>query len=144
MNTFHQFEAVVKQAFSPSNNNPQSDLSQRIILAIEREKRVRSIWFLVLSSMATVAISVVGVLVWRVEGQSIVSSQFGQILALLFSDFGVVTTFWKEYTTSLVESIPFVSLVMVGMVIWAGLMSLYQVVKNSFNLIHHSLFLRHN
>ena len=139
-----QFESIVRQAFVSPDYNSLPDLPARIILAIERQKRVRSIWFLSIYSVITALSFVVGVWVWQLAGQAIVDSTFGQLLSLLFSDFSVVIVFWKEYAASLVESIPLVSLTMVGLVILTGLISLYQVVKNTFNLTRRSLSLHHN
>jgi hypothetical protein len=77
-----------------------------------------------------------GFLFGRTEGQAIISSDVGQLLSLLFSDFGTVIGFWREYLMSLAGALPIISIAIMGALIWSVCISIYKVVKNSLNLIH--------
>jgi len=132
-----KFEVTVKRALAEETNVHCADLSKKIVATIEKRQRTGGIIRLVFFSFTTLLSFVVGILLWRSEGQAIISSDVGQLLSLLFSDFGVITSYWREYLSSLVESIPFVSVAMVGALIWAAGASIYELVKNSLIFIHH-------
>jgi len=135
-----QFETVIKQALTEETSVHSAGLSQKIITAIEKRKRAGVITRLVLFGFTTLLSLVGSALVWRSAGQAFAVSEAGQMLALLFSDFTIVVGYWREYLSSLAESIPFVSVAMVGALVWAALASVYQVIKNSFVLIHSAVW----
>jgi len=131
-----KFENTVKQAIQAPNGLAGDILSQKIILAIEQKKRAQALMRLVIFGMLTLVFVVIGILDWRTEVQIIANSGIGQILSLLFSDFGMVTSFWREYLSSVAGSLPFVSVAIIGALIWASVVSAYELIKNGLFLIN--------
>ena len=131
------FEKAAQRALAEQAEICGPDLSQKIITTIENRRRNGKIFRVVIFSFTTLLSFIGSILLWRSEGQSIITSDVGQLLSLLFSDFGVVTSYWREYLSSLMEAIPLVSVVMVGALIWALGMSVYELVKNGITFVHH-------
>ena len=110
---------------------PNGRLVGSIISAIEKKRRFYLLIKIMVFSIATV-ISLAGlVLVWQSEGAIIIHSEAGQLFSLLFSDWAIVSHYWREYLLSIVESLPFVSIIAVALCLWLALVSLWVVARNS-------------
>lgn len=115
--------------------NPPPGLEQIIFTKIyERQKRSALIRFvgtgvLSLGSLATLVPSVVSL------ASAVHSSGFYEYLSLIVSDNAYLLTYWKEFSLSLAESLPFfalsLSLALLGIFIW----SLSRAAKN-IQLLH--------
>lgn len=115
---------------------PSATLADRVIFAIERKKRFyASIKLVIYSVVATT--SFVGLaIVWRVEGSAIINSEAIQLLSLLFSDFSLIVNYWQDYTLSLLESLPVVSIIVVACFAWATCASLWMTAR-TYKLFSH-------
>jgi nitrate reductase NapE component len=102
---------------------PPKGLGVKILNFIEaREKRLAKIksWAFGSTSIASFGFSV-----WAIVYliQSFKQTGFWQYLSLAFSENGMMLTYWKEFSLSLVESLPVVSVVLfltaVGFFVWS-------------------------
>lgn len=91
--------------------DPPQDLETKILNKIYNERRKNTFIktsFLGATSIASLfGLINVGVILW----QSFVQTGFYEYLSLIFSDSSVLSTYWKEYTLSLIESLPLVGLI---------------------------------
>jgi hypothetical protein len=103
-------EKNLQQLFKNARYNPKSHLSGNIYRAIEL-KNSRIIRIKMFSYLGLGVLSLSGS-VFSVIDLVKQSSQLGfyQYLSLAFSDSGVIATYWREYTLSLIDSLPIVSL----------------------------------
>lgn len=122
-------EAVGRVLQSLPVVQPSDDLVDRIILAVLKKKQFyNTVRFFSYAFLAVV--SCVGcVVVWNMEGANILNSKLIELLSLLFSDFGVVTSYWQEYTLSIVEAVPAVSIFFVAIFVWFAIMSLWKTIS---------------
>jgi len=103
-------EKNLQQLFKNARYNPKSHLSDNIYRAIEL-KNSRIIRIKMFNYLGLGVLSLSGS-VFSVIDLVKQSSQLGfyQYLSLAFSDSGVIATYWREYTLSLIDSLPIVSL----------------------------------
>lgn len=108
---------------------PQPDLADKIILAILKKKQFyASVRLFVYSCLAL--LSCVGCIVaWNMESSNIVNSKFIALLSLLFSDFNVVATYWREYALSVMEAVPVFSICIVGFFLWFAIIALWKTIS---------------
>ena len=89
-------------------------------------------------------LSFVGLIfVWRSESSLIIHSETVKLLSLLFSDFSVILSYWKEYLLSLAESLPVVSVLAVVFFLWITCTTLWLTVKIYLKSIHQHVFIKH-
>lgn len=99
--------------------HPSKELRKNILLQIVKEEGRRAKNYL-LASFATAAASIVGfIFAAQYVTQAISQTSFYRYFSLLFSDSDIVLSYWRQFTLSLVESLPFfaVTLVLVAIVV---------------------------
>lgn len=124
------FEETVSQAVRDlALIQPSGDLVDRIILAIFKKKQLyTAIRFFCYGFLAT--LSCVGfVVVWNIEGSIIMNAKLVELLSLLFSDFGVVASYWREYALSILEAVPVFSIFFVALFVWFVIIFLWKTVS---------------
>lgn len=142
---FHNLNSnsLEKALFSVFEKNPDlaipADLSARIVAAVLRRQRLNAIIKLSLGSFFSIGSFVVGLLIWRYENLTLAGSGVSRLLSLLFSDFSVVMSFWKEYLLSVAESLPLAPLAAVLAFVWLCLVNLRFALKNYSFLTHHAV-----
>lgn len=109
---------------------PPPDLFNRVMRRIEREKQLvvikRKLIFSLFSFLGTLSIFIP---VWKVFHSDIVQSGLGQYLIILFYDFQEVTKILGNYSFSILESLPALSLTVFLSVIVGIIYSLKTLVK---------------
>jgi len=112
---------LIKSAQTPS---PRSSLDMSIkheLHKLERRSlRIRTSFLGVLSLFSLSAL----VATFFSLGRTLATSGFSNYLSLIVSDSSIITTYWKEVSLSLVESLPMLSvallLLALGVFIWSG------------------------
>ncbi len=128
---------TIKQALiSAPEALPPASLLGQVLFAIEKKQRLyNAITFWVYAAAA--ACSLLGcIIVLRLEWSTILHSEATQLLSLLFSDFNVMSAYWREYSLSLLESIPIVSIIFVCAFIWAAGASLWMTWRTYTKFFH--------
>jgi len=90
---------------------PTADLAERVVVRLRREekKRDRRNLFLSAASVVVSLGALVPALMWFLR--DIMQSGFIQFSSLIFSDGVALVGYWREFGLSLLESLPFGSLV---------------------------------
>ncbi|MFA6094447.1 MAG: hypothetical protein WC757_00990 [Candidatus Paceibacterota bacterium] len=118
--------------------HPREDFVEVVMLRVKKELYMRA-WrrfvtgsfFAVASFVALVPAVVQLYSTWFQSGSA-------EIISLVFSDFTIVTTYWKEFLLSFVESVPFIPFVAVLASVWVFLVSvrsLFKIPTKSFGLL---------
>ncbi len=124
------FEEALSQAIhSLSLAQPSQDLVERILLVVIKKKQFYTSVRLFVYGFLAVLSCVGCVVVWKTEGSNILNSKLVELLSLLFSDFGVVVSYWKEYTLSVVEAVPVFSIFFVALFVWFAIISLWKTIS---------------
>lgn len=127
-----------KPPFSISSATPSEGLLERIVHTIqERQYRAR-LWrirvFAVTAALSIVALIPSSVAMMR----AFKVSHFGTYISVIFSDGGVLASYWKDIATSLIESLPVISitvaLALVGILLWS--------VSNMVRFMNNTRFFR--
>jgi len=110
---------------------PPKDLFSKIISNIELSKRKR----VLIKRVAVFSVSLLGSLAALVPAVLILrtnftESGFYQYFSLMFSDFGTIISYWQDYFTSLLESLPVFSLIFLLLSILWFISSLEYLAKN--------------
>jgi len=110
---------------------PSTQLRKNILLQIVKEEHHRAKNY-VLASLGAASASVIGV-VFSIKyvAQAISESSFYQYFSLLFSDPDIVVSYWREFTLSLVESLPFFAITLVLVAIVVLMTSIRIFINNS-------------
>lgn len=111
--------------FIPNRLDVPSGLLDKVMLRLETEQKLkvlrrRLFWAATLLVGSVVAF----VFVLRLFWLDVASSGFGQYTSLIFSDFGYILANWRDYTLSLLETLPAFS---AGVSLAAALAVLYGV-----------------
>lgn len=102
---------------------PPKDLGAKIIVRIDKEKRRNAISRFLYTGTIMFAslLSIIPSMIYL--GKSLQISGFAQYFSLFFSDLSQVALYWKEFSFSLAESLPFISLALflalLGTFIWS-------------------------
>lgn len=121
---------------------PRAELLMRVNSAVDRAERrhvfVRAVAFTVVAFVA------VGALIpaWRELQAEVMQSGFVQFVSLLVSDFGLVATYWKEFSLSILESVPVLGITAVLGSVFTLLISLRFMARDLSKLPRHSPRLR--
>jgi len=102
-------DSDLKKAFQKAVYYSESRLSENIwhlILAKENRRNKIRAWVYSITSVLSFAVLIP-------IGKNMFSkfslNGFGEYISLLFSDSSIIVTYWKEFSLSLINSIPFVS-----------------------------------
>jgi len=102
-----------------------SGLLNKVMLRLEAERKLKALrrrFFL--AGIWLAGSFVAFVFVFRLLWLDVASSGFGQYASLVFSDFGYILVNWRDYTLSLLETLPAFS---VGISLAAALSVLYGI-----------------
>jgi len=91
---------------------PSNGLFDKIIARFKQERSLIIKRRLILFSVGLVSSVVAFIPAGRMVRTGLIESGFIQYFSLIFSDFGVVTTYWQNFSLTLLESIPVISLVL--------------------------------
>jgi hypothetical protein len=129
MNKTNSFEETISKALRDLPVAlPQTDLADRIILAVLKKKQFYvSVRLSVYSCLAFLS-CISCVVAWNMESSNILNSKLIELLNLLFSDFRVVATYWREYALSVAEALPIFSIFFVALSIWFAIIFLWKTI----------------
>lgn len=104
---------------------PPAGLFEKIIFRIRREQRLLTLKRrLMIFSFGMVISLAVFIPAFKMVQTEISESGFLQFFSLLFSDFGIITTYWRNFVLTLLETIPAMSLALLFATIFIFLESL--------------------
>ena len=116
--------------------DPPEELSARVLLSIQAEKQriacIRLYLFGTVSAVSFVALFPA----LQYTFSEIASSGFNDYASLIFSDTASLLPYWKEFTLSLVETLPVFGLIISLGLVFVLLESLRNTIKNMNNLHH--------
>jgi hypothetical protein len=118
---------------------PPTHLKQRILSNIKSEESKKAKIVLVFSSFGFVASFIAIFPAFIYLGRSLYQSGFFQYLSAIFSDGGIVLTYWKDYISLIVESAPLFEILSVLVVMFVLLLSLRSTIKNIKPALFNSL-----
>lgn len=125
------FEQIIRSAINDESESSKTAdlLAEKVLAEIDRKRRFYVFVKLVIYSFSTLLFLVGLIFIWQSEKINIVNSEVVNLFSLLFSDSAVVAKYWQEYVLSLLESFPAVSVIAVGIFVWAVSASLWMTVK---------------
>ena len=109
---------------------PPDDLLAKIKSRLLKEQRLRLQRKLVIFTITMTVSAIALIPAFKFVQQELVASGFIQFLSLAFSDFTIVSIYWKNFLMSLLESMPAISLSLFLTVILLFLGSLKLWLKN--------------
>jgi hypothetical protein len=116
---------------------PPVELLDEILLSISKETTSRMLWVrTVVSGILSLAAITALIPSWFIAQSEIYQSGFSQFLSLLLSDTNIITTFWKEFSLSLLESFPVGGTVAVLGSVLIFLISMRFFVRDITRIIH--------
>lgn len=119
-----------------SSPQPPNDLFDKIMLRLESEKKLSATkrhFFIFSVIMAISAISFIPVL--KMMQNELSQTGFFNFVSLIYSDFGLIVSYWQYYSFSLLESLPTTSLIVlsiVSLIFLQSVKSFFQDVKIIF------------
>ena len=127
----------LKHIFSTS---APDGLVQAVLLRIEathtRQARQRiAMW--VSAEVAALAVCIVAV---RYAIQAFAASAFPQYVALIFSDRLALLGYWQQFLSALSESVPLVSVALVGVAVVSVLFILKHILSTAEKLTYHHIY----
>lgn len=114
---------------------PSADLLTTIMRRIDLEtirQARQQIW---LSSLAGIFSLIVLVPAIKLLANDFINSGFYNYITLIWSDKTIITTYWKDFTLSLLESLPVTSIMLTLSAFIAGLISLKSLTSNRSTLL---------
>lgn len=105
--------------------NPPTGLSGVIFASIEREKNQWLRLELFISRLGFAGSLFALIYTSWVFGQVIIKSEFWRIASLLASDLGIVAQNWEEFSYSLLETMPVVSITAILIPLFSMVLSIY-------------------
>lgn len=120
--------------------NPAEGLSGRIFACIEKEKDRTVRRKLIVSRFSLGVSAILFVASIFSFGQTILQSEFWNILTLAFSDMQVIAQNWQEFAFSLLETFPIVSMVAVLTPIMVLMFSFGTYLELEMNNRHKYIF----
>ena len=122
-------DSDLKQAFQKALYHPEDRLSLDIWHNIEaKENKIHKIKTWIYSSLGIISFILLILSVKDLFTQFSLRG-FSQYISLVFSDFGVVTTYWKEFTLSLVNSLPLASIALSFFLVFVLFTSVGQIAR---------------
>jgi len=103
-------EQNLQKLFKRASYEPESRLSDEVWGLIENKKRRITKWKVFGYSGLSILSLVGSVFSIKILVEQFIRLGFFDYLSLVFSDSSVITIYWKEYTLTLADSLPFASL----------------------------------
>ena len=113
-----------------SQIEPSRKLSEKILSAIAHEKQRRARIHFVVFDFSCVTSAVAIIPAFQYALQEFSRTGFYEYFSLLFSDGGLLLSYWKEFSLSLIESLPLLGLTVLLVTIFALLKSFTLAAKN--------------
>lgn len=130
MNKTDSFEEAISKALRGLPLAlPQTDLADKIILVILKKKQFYASLRLFAYSCLALLSCAGCVVAWNMESSNILNSKLIELLSLLFSDFSIVTSYWKEYASSVLEAVPVFSIFFVAFFVWFFIVSIWKTIS---------------
>lgn len=111
-------------------------LRNKVLLAIRKKEQKRARFF-AFSSLIFIVPSVWALFIYtKSVFEALYSSGFSEYLSLIFSDTDIVFAYWREFSLSLVESIPFANIIIVlilAVLVAFSARVLARNIKNAFS-----------
>lgn len=129
-------EENLKNSLKKAGYLPETDLANKIWHNIV--VRDRRIAYLKLASFSFVGVaSLVGLVpMFKILINDFTQSGFYEYLSLAFSSGGLFFSYWKEFTLSLLESLPAMGIVFLLTLVFIFFLSLHYVIKQIINNNH--------
>ncbi len=109
MNMRKDYEKLFSHLKSPE---PPDGLFEKIILRLRKEQKLISLKRrLIIFSIGLIGSAVAFISAFQAVQKGFTESGFIEFLSLLFSDAGVIMTYWQNFALSLLETFPTMSLV---------------------------------
>lgn len=121
---------------SIQNIEPRDGLYTAVIMRIENQKRKEARFRFVYASTAGILALTLFVPVVQYFISELSKSGFYQYLSLISSDGGTALTYWKEFSLSLAESLPVLSITAVLALVFVLLITLKSVIRDSKTLFN--------
>ena len=111
---------------------PPEELFGKIMERIHRQERLAALRKrLIIFSIGLAGSLAAFVPALRLMQQSLAESGFAQFFSLIFSDFGIVLTYWQNFALTLLESLPALSIAVFLVTIFVFLESLKFLVRDT-------------
>lgn len=118
------------------------DLFGKVMSRIEREKNSQALRRRFILAVASfLPFLFIALPAWRSFQINIIQSGFNEYLALLFYDFKIVLANWQDFSLSLLESLPVVSMVVALAVLLGLSLTLKFVIRYGRELLKPSILL---
>jgi len=116
------------EIFKKAKYEPTPDLAFSILNKVVREKNIAKfkLW---IGTFTGVASLVTLIPVFQMLLDDLAHSGFYDYFSLIFSDSGMMFSYWKEFTLSLAESLPMMSIIFTLSLIFIFLLSFRYVMK---------------
>ncbi|MFA5062176.1 MAG: hypothetical protein WC526_03445 [Patescibacteria group bacterium] len=118
-------------------------LAEKIVQTIEHRKMVNYYAKIIIFGFFSLVSVFVLVIALRSEIPYIINSEAGKLVSLLFSDSSIILKYWQQYFLSLIQSLPIVSIIIVGISLWLVCMFVWMMARASLVLIHHNKIKNH-
>lgn len=125
------FQEKISQLLRQGELIAPVDLAEKIVIRIRKKERLNALVKTASFGVLTVLAIVLSVFTWRAQSSVIINSEAIKLLSLAFSDTAIILSYWKEYSLSLLESIPFVSVAFLAACLWIVFASAHIAIKNS-------------
>ena len=89
---------------------PPIGLLEIIVMRVHKEERILVLRRFVFFSLLFIGSTAAFIPSFNMLGADFKNSGFLSFFSLLFSDFSIVTTYWKSFILTLLETLPFVSI----------------------------------
>ena len=129
----------LKTIFAKTKYLPEAGFSEKIwegLLAYEAKRATKKLYF---SSLISVASLVGSVFAFIYLAGEVTRSGFFQYLSTAFSDLGTTAMYWKEFSLTIIDSIPLIGVLLVLASIFVFFASLKftsrYFIKNKYSLL---------
>ncbi|MFA5934366.1 MAG: hypothetical protein WC827_00550 [Candidatus Paceibacterota bacterium] len=109
---------------------PSLGLKEKIIFNIEKEAKKKAFFAFVFGGLTslTSVLAMVYSLILIIKDYYV--SGLSEYMSLIFSDSSVLMGLWKEYTYSIIESLPFVTITLTLVSLWIFVWSIKYIFSN--------------
>lgn len=129
MNIRKDYEKLFSRLKSPE---PPEEIFDKIMHRIHRQERFLALRRrIIVFSLGLVGSLAAFIPAFSLMQQSLAESGFTQFSSLIFSDFGIVLTYWQNFALTLLESLPVLSIVAFLATIFIFLESLKFLVRDT-------------
>jgi len=109
---------------------PPPGLLEKITGRIERDRNLSIRRRIIIFATSTLCSAAAFILALGMFRDGLAESGFTYFFSLLFSDFGIVVSYWKSFSMSLLETLPILSLTLLSAILLVFLESLKLLAKN--------------